>query len=182
YLTVGPDLFSDGGMRRCVVSTLRALTAGRGKPMADIEAARNFLTGDDRCTGKIGIIGFCMGGGFALATANIGFDAAAANYGQLPKDFDEAFRGACPVVGSYGGKDVSLRGAAAKLEDALAERDIAHDVKEYPSAGHSFLNDHYFGPAIMHPVQKIMHVGPDPVAARDAWDRIEAFFDTYLQN
>ncbi|MBE7190475.1 dienelactone hydrolase family protein, partial [Jatrophihabitans endophyticus] len=80
YLTVGPDLFSDGGMRRCVVSTLRALTAGRGKPMADIEAARNFLTGDHRCTGKIGIIGFCMGGGFALATANIGFDAAAANY------------------------------------------------------------------------------------------------------
>ena len=123
-----------------------------------------------------------MGGGFALVTATSGFDAAAPNYGELPHDLPRSLEGSCPVVGSYGGKDVSLRGAAAKLRTALTDLDVAHDVKEYPSAGHSFLNDHYFGPSFTHPVQKILHVGPDPVAAPDAWDRIEAFFERYLRN
>ena len=164
-----------------MVSTFRALTAGTGRPLADIEAARKHLLDDAECTGKVGVIGFCMGGGFALVTAGTGFDAAAANYGQLPKDPDQALAGACPIVGSYGGKDVSLRGAAAKLERTLDGLGVTHDVKEYPSAGHSFLNDQFFGPAVTHPVQRILHLGPDPVAAPDAWARIEDFFDEHLR-
>lgn len=69
YLNVLPDLFSDGGARRCLVSTFRALFSGHGKAYADIEAARRHLLDDNRCTGKIGVIGFCMGGGFSLMTA-----------------------------------------------------------------------------------------------------------------
>lgn len=49
---------------------------------------------------------------------------------------------ACPVIGSYGGRDLFLRGAAGRLERALAAACTDHDVKEYPQAGHSFLNDH----------------------------------------
>lgn len=181
FLTLGPDLFSDGGARRCVVSTFRALLSRSGKPMADIEAARQHLLTDQNCTGKVGIIGFCMGGGFALVAANTGFDAAAPNYGVLPREPKEALAGTCPVVASYGRKDATLRGAANKLKGTLDELGVPNDVKEYPTAGHSFLNDQYFGPDITHSVQRIMHLGPDPVAAPDAWARIESFFDEHLR-
>lgn len=129
YLTLAPDLFSDGGARRCLVSTFRAMVAGRGKAVADIETARTHLLGQAGCTGKVGVIGFCMGGGFALVMANRGFDAAAPNYGVLPRRPAEALRGACPMVASYGAKDITLRGAAATLEQTLTELDVAHDVK-----------------------------------------------------
>jgi carboxymethylenebutenolidase len=180
YLTLAPDLFSDGGAARCIVSTFRALSAGRGKAIADIDAARDAVRAREDCTGKVGVIGFCMGGGFALVTANRGFDASAANYGMPPKHLETALRGACPVVASYGGKDVALPRAAAKVEAALTDLGIAHDVKEYPTAGHCFLNDAYFGPGPTHALQRIAHVGPDPLAAPDAWARIEAFFADHL--
>ena len=180
YLVLAPDLFSDGGAARCLLATFRAMFARQGKPFADLDAARGRLARDERCTGKVGVVGFCMGGGFALVAAARGFDAAAPNYGILPRQLEDTLRGACPIVGSYGGSDVALRGAAAKLERTLSALDIAHDVKEYPGAGHSFLNDEYFGPSLTHAVQRIAHVGPEPAAAADAWQRIEDFFATHL--
>ena len=68
-----------------------------------------------------------------------GFDASAPNYGPLPNDAEEVLRGACPVVASYGRRDVGLRGTAARLESTLTRLGVDHDVKEYPDAGHSFL-------------------------------------------
>jgi carboxymethylenebutenolidase len=85
-----------------------------------------------------------MGGGFALLlAADRGFTVSSVNYGTAPKDAYTAsfLRRACPIVGSYGGKDRTLRGAADRLERALTAVGVEHDVKEYPEAGHSFFND-----------------------------------------
>lgn len=180
YLTLAPDLYSDGALR-CVVRTMRASLTGRGEAIADVDAARDHLLADDRCTGRTGIIGFCLGGGFALVSANRGFDVSSVNYGQLPRDARRALTGACPIVASYGGKDLSLRGAAGRLEGLLGDLGVEHDVEEYPSAGHSFLNPSHYGPGVTHPVQRIAHLGPDPQAAPDAWRRIEAFFERHLR-
>lgn len=181
YLTFGPDLYSDGGAARCVAGTFRAMFAGHGKAFADIEAARDLLLARADCTGKVGIIGFCMGGGFALVSATRGFDAASANYGILPRHIDSALSGACPIVGSYGRRDPIAPGAAGKLTRTLTRLGVPHDVKEYPKAGHSFLNDAYYGPAPARQLQRILNLGPEPDAAADAWQRIEAFFAEHLQ-
>ncbi|MEV6235454.1 dienelactone hydrolase family protein [Lentzea sp. NPDC051838] len=180
YLTLAVDLYSEGGTRKCLVSTIRAMLSGRGRAFTDIEVARRYLAESAQCTGKIGVIGFCMGGGFALLTARSGFDVASANYGQLPKDLDETLNGACPIVGTFGRKDFTLRGAAAKLESALSKAGIPHDVKEYPNASHAFLNDIENGPRMLRPLARITGFGPEPESAADAWQRIEAFFRTHL--
>jgi carboxymethylenebutenolidase len=180
-LTLAVDLFSAGGVRRCLISTFRALFKGEGRPFADIETARLWVTEQEDCTGKVGVIGFCMGGAFALATANSGFDASSANYGQPPKDLDAALAGACPIVGSYAGRDRMLRDAPAKLEAALTKAGIPHDIKTYPTAGHSFLNDAETGPRFLRPLLRVAGMGPEPTAAADAWQRIDSFFAEHLK-
>jgi carboxymethylenebutenolidase len=180
YLAVAPDLFSAGGYARCVRATFRSLLRGDGEAFEDIEAVRGWVRERPDCTGRVGVIGFCMGGGFALLTAGRGFDVSAANYAHLPKDLDAALRGACPIVASYGGKDRSLRGTAAKLEAGLERAGVAHDVKEYPEAGHSFLNRHPFGPG--GALLRVVGVGYHGPSAEDAWQRILRFFEEHLRD
>ncbi|HEY2300074.1 MAG TPA: dienelactone hydrolase family protein [Jatrophihabitans sp.] len=180
YLTLGLDLFSDGGPRRCIVTTMTALFRGHGKPLADIEAGRRHLLDSADCTGKVGIIGFCMGGGFALLTAPRGFDVAAPNYGQAPAHTQRALAGSCPIVASYGGRDPLLPGMAKRVEKALRTNDVPHDLKVYPGVGHAFLNDEMTGPRSLRPIERVLNVGPRPEAAADAWARIEAYFANYL--
>jgi carboxymethylenebutenolidase len=63
YVALAPDLFSWGATLRCLVASMRAVMRGEGRAFSDIEAARTFLAGHDRCDGRVGVIGFCMGGG-----------------------------------------------------------------------------------------------------------------------
>jgi carboxymethylenebutenolidase len=179
YVAIAPDLFSAGGYVRCIRATFRSLIRGEGEAFDDIEAVRVWLRERPDCNGRVGVIGFCMGGGFALLTAGRGFDASAANYAHLPKDLDAALKGACPIVASYGGKDRTLRGTAAELEAGLERAGVAHDVKEYPDAGHSFLNRHPFGPG--GALLRVAGVGYHGPSAEDAWRRILRFFEAHLQ-
>ena len=181
YVALMPDLYSQGGARRCLVATFRALRSGEGRAFVDLETSREFLLAQSSSTGRVGVLGFCMGGGFALVAAvDRGFDAASTNYGFLPKD-EDLLLDACPVVGSYGRRDLSLRGVAGKLEAVLERGGVPHDVKEYPDAGHSFLNDGESGPAVVRLLtRRVMGAGPEPASAADAWRRIDAFFGKHL--
>jgi dienelactone hydrolase len=73
-----------------------------------------------------------------------GFSAASVNYGMAAKDvYSESFMDAArPIVGSYGAKDRATRGTGERLEQVLMAAGVEHDIKTYPDAGHSFLNDH----------------------------------------
>jgi carboxymethylenebutenolidase len=179
YVVLAPDLFSRGGLVRCVKATFKDLFAGRGRAFDDIEAARACLQARTDSTGKTGIIGFCMGGGFALLAAAKGFDASSVNYGVLPKDLDAALEGACPIVASYGKRDLTIKGAAAQLETTLTSAGIAHDVKEYPDAGHSFLNR--LAPGPLNALMRVGGLDYHHPTAEDAWRRIFRFFETHLR-
>lgn len=181
YLALAPDLMAWGSRMQCIVAAFRSLRTGTGRAFDDIARSRQWLLDDPRCAGDVGVIGFCLGGGFALAILGEGYAVAAPNYGQLPRDL-ERLEGACPVVASYGGRDMSLPRAAKKLKTELDARGIPNDVKEYAQAGHSFHNP---SPANLGwwtvPVSRLlMRVGSDPVAAQDSWARIEEFFGQYL--
>ncbi len=179
YLALAPDLLSLYPRALCVLGAFRALNARRGAAFDAIEAARADLAGRDACTGRVGVIGFCMGGGFAVLSApRFDFGAAAVNYGAVPRDAPELLKGSCPIVGSYGARDLPLRGTAQRLERALEANGVEHDVKEYPGASHSFLTQ-YDG--LTGAVSKVTGIGFHAPSADDAWRRIDAFFDRHLR-
>jgi carboxymethylenebutenolidase len=181
YLALAPDLYTAGPGLRCVRQAFRDLLARRGRTWETIEATRARLAGDQECTGKVGVIGFCMGGGFALvAAAKYDFAAASVNYGYVPRRPAEVLDGACPIVASYGKRDLMLRKAATKLDGALEQLGVPHDVKEYPDVGHGFLGRHEPPLPIFMLSKIMMSYGYDAVAAEDAWARILGFFGDHL--
>ena len=181
FLAVAPDLQHWGTRIRCLVSFVRDWS----RPLGDVDSARAWLAAREDCTGKVGVIGFCMGGGMALMVApGHEFSAASVNYGGLTKDSERALPGACPIVASYGDRDrwPGVRDTPARLEPVLTAAGIDHDIKVYPGAGHGFLNDHDPAelPLWIKLIAKLAAASYDEESTSDARRRIVAFFHTHL--
>ena len=142
YVALAPDLFGGRSWLRCIRGAFRQLRAGSGPAFTVLDAARNVLAARDDCSGRTGVIGFCMGGGFALLCApRDGFAVASVNYGEVPGDAETALRGACPIVASYGGRDQMGTKPPERLQRALTVLEIPHDVEVYPGSGHRFMTE-----------------------------------------
>jgi carboxymethylenebutenolidase len=178
YLALAPDLFGGKHWLLCIRAAFQQLRAQSGPAFTALEAARDFLAARDDCTGRTGVIGFCLGGGFALLCApRSGFAAASVNYGEVPKDAEAALRGACPIVGSFGGRDRMGTDHPERLQRALTVLEVPHDVMVYPGSGHRFLTESSGAGAILARFAGMSYQEAD---AADTWRRIYAFFGEHL--
>jgi carboxymethylenebutenolidase len=179
YVALAPDLYSGGNRLRCLSALL--LGPFQRESLGLIDAARRALADradtDER---RIAVIGFCMGGGFALAfAARGGVKAASVNYGVVDKDRSK-YEGVCPVVAGYGGKDKLFAKQGVRLEEHLAALGVPHDVEVYPDVGHSFMS-YDNGPAWMMKVPNPLHAGYSESEAENNWRRILAFFAEHVR-
>jgi carboxymethylenebutenolidase len=166
YVALAVDLFSGRNRAVCMSRFMAGLLVGSVNRFGidDLKAALTFLAKAPNVDAqRLGAIGFCMGGSFAIAWActDSRLKAIAPFYAANPRPLEEAVKRLCPVVGSYPERDFSA-GSARKLEQALDRAGVAHDIKVYPGARHSFFNDQ--GRAY------------DAAASGDAWARVLAFF------
>jgi len=176
FVAITPNMYSRGGRARCVTRVFRELLSQRGRALDDILAARDHVQSLPECTGSVGIVGFCMGGQFALVMSPKGFGAAAPFYGTpLPRHLDDTLNGACPIVASFGRRDPIGVGAAARLRKVVEAKGIDADIKAYPDVGHSFANK-----LPGQPVLRIVGFGYDAAATEDAYRRVFAFFNKEL--
>jgi carboxymethylenebutenolidase len=177
YAVLIPDLFARGRVRPlCVAATMRTMVTGSGAAMDDLEAARRWLADRPEVDGtRLGTIGFCMGGSFALLLARTGLYKVSAPFYGRPPDLPRS----CPVVASFGGRDLGMRGAPEKLTADLDAAGVAHDVKMYPEAGHSFFTR---TPGLKGQLVRRLpiHAEYHEASAQDAHRRVVAFFREHL--
>ncbi|HLG77454.1 MAG TPA: dienelactone hydrolase family protein [Ktedonobacteraceae bacterium] len=169
YVAFAVDLFSG---RNRTVCMFRAMGQQLFSPLnnggiSDLKAALSFLSEQDQVeAARVGAIGFCMGGGFAISWActDNRLKAIAPFYGMNPRPLEAVAR-LCPVVGSYPEQDFTAS-AGRKLDAALESYTIPHDIKIYPNAKHSFFND--------------TGRSYNETAAQDSWQRVLAFFSEHI--
>ncbi len=176
FIAITPNMYARGGRARCVTRVMRELLTQRGRALDDILAARDHVQSMPDCTGSAGIVGFCMGGQFALVMSPKGFGASAPFYGTpLPRHLSQTLDGACPIVASFGRRDPLGIGAPARLRKVVDDKGITADIKAYPDVGHSFANKL---PA--QPLLRITGFGYNEAATEDAYRRIFSFFNEHL--
>ena len=173
-----PDLFSRGTWFGCIRRLMADLKNECGRGVDDLLAARECLvTQPEVDRAKTAVLGLCMGGGFALLLSKTGlFQVAAPFYGHVPA----SLKGACPIVASYGGKDLAFAPQLKRLKRDVKKENIPADVKTYRSAGHSFMNKSpNIGLALLGRALPI-HTGHNPKAEKDARKRVVKFLRSHL--
>jgi len=176
YVALAPDLLSRLGGTGSF-SSGEAATEGLGKLgddifTKDLSGAVNYLKGQNFVRAdRIGVTGFCWGGGRALVftTRNKDLAASVIYYGENPRNLEDVKNITAPVLGHYGEADQRITSGVPKLEEAMKKYGKSFEYKVYAGAPHAFNTD----------------TNPRSYreeAAKEAWSRTLEFFKKHLQS
>jgi len=176
YVALAPDLLSRSGGTGAFSSgetaTKELYRLGDEMFTKDLSGAVNYLNGQNFVrANKIGVIGFCWGGGKALMFTTRSKDLAASviYYGSNPPNLDDVKNISAPVLGQYGGADERITAGVPQLEAAMKKYGKSFEYKIYPGAPHGFNSD-------------TTPTSYREDAAKEAWSRTLEFFKKHLQS
>lgn len=176
YVAIVPDVLSrEGGTssfpnREAVAQAISKLSDDN--VMKDLMAAENYIKSQSFVQpNKIGVIGFCWGGGktFLFATQSKDLAATVIYYGPIPQNLDGVKNINAPVLGNYGELDKPISSQVPRLAEEMKKNGKSYDYKIYPDAPHAFNSD-------------VREDRYRPEAAKDAWARTLEFFKKNLQS
>jgi len=173
FIALAPDLLSRlGGTDQFktpeeAIEAIRKVT--QDNVVEDLTSGVAYLKRLDFVNGRIGVVGYCWGGGQSLnfATKCKDLGAAVVYYGRNPDPLDQVQNIACPVLGNYGEDDPNIIPGVEPLKEALKKYGRNFDIKVYPGAKHAFNNN-----------TNAERYHPD--AAKDAWARTANLFKKNL--
>lgn len=167
YVALAPDLYHGVVTTEPDEARKQAMALVQEEAVAEIQAAIDFLKGQDFVNGRFGITGFCMGGGLTLQTAANSADihAAIPFYGS-PLSASEAAQITAPVLSFLGTRDSIPASGYETMHAALSEAGVTNKFQLYEGAQHAFFNN--------------TRASYDAEAAADAWQQTLGWFETNL--
>ena len=168
FLVLAPDLYDGWTTKDAAEAGARMTALDGARSMQQIEGARAFLAAHEACSGKVGIIGFCMGGAFAFrAAANLALAAAVPFYGIPPAETSDFTKVSCPVLAHFAGRDQWAKASRAEeIQKQIQGAGGSMELFVY-DADHAFFND--TRPEVYSPDN-----------AKLAWERSVSFLKTHL--
>jgi len=171
YIAIAPDGLSvDGGAPEDQEAARDLFAKTDGARIAtDVLAAVPWLAADPINNGKIGVVGFCYGGGLALRAAveTVGVDCAVSFYGR-PLPPEETRKLKVPLLLHYAGTDERINAGIPDFKAALDDAGVPYTIHMYPDTQHGFHNDS-------------SEARYNEAAAKLAWQRTLDFFALYLK-
>jgi len=149
YIAIAPDLLSGSAPNGGGTAELGGMDAVRkaisslppDQITADLNAVADYVSKLPSCNGKVGVGGFCWGGGqtFRFATNRKDIKAAFSFYGPMPENESDIRRIQCPVYGFYGGNDNRINASIPKTEELMKKAGKTYQPVVYEGAGHGFM-------------------------------------------
>lgn len=170
YLALAPDLYHGKVVAEPDEAGKLMMSMKMDQAARDMAGAYDYLKAHPRCTGKIGSVGFCMGGGLSLYIATLRpIDACVIYYGVLPGVQPDLSKVTGAILGHYADHDAFASPEKAReLEKQLKDLGKEVEFHIYPGTQHGFFND-------TRPEQYA------PEASRLSWERTLAFYSKHLR-
>ena len=171
YVALAPDLFHGAVTAEPDEAQKLMMTLQEPNALVDMSGAVSALQArDDVRSDRIGVTGFCLGGGMSLLLAmnNPAVTAAAPFYGVPGAGMGDAGQIQGAVMGFFAGRDEWINAEVVEgIQSALSGAGVRNEIHMYEDSDHGFFND----------TSDIY----DAEAAADAWDKLKAFFAAELQ-
>lgn len=171
YVALAPDLYHGVVTTEPDEARKQVMALDMAEAVKEIQRGVDYLQAQSFVAGpKVGVIGFCMGGGLVLQTALAEDDmgAGVVFYGS-PLSPEQAAQVKAPILGQFGADDGGISAEAVEqMHAAFTEAGITNDFTIYQGAPHAFFND--------------TRESYRPEAAQEAWQKTLAWFGAHLQS